>query len=259
MAETQKISLEDAARKLRYGELQACVALHQADFLVTAHHRGDQAETLLLHLLRGSGLDGLGGMRTKKNFLLRPFLELSRQSLENYCALRGLEYRSDSSNNDLEFSRNKVRHLLLPLIERSFNPGIESVLAQTAELLAADADYLNSLAKQRFAENVTMLDAGCFCSLNWLRELPQVLAARVVRLMWTSLAVKGMLTYQHTRQILALVCRGNGNKTIALPGRSYAVYGRGKLFMVLGNRPSDEFAGRAKCPTLDYIVRGDEN
>lgn len=99
---------------------------------MTGHHRDDQAETVLLHLVRGSGSSGLSAMRTVKGCLLRPFLELSRQELEQYCQLRGLAYRSDSSNEDLYFTRNKVRHLLLPLLEREFNPNIRGGLARTA-------------------------------------------------------------------------------------------------------------------------------
>ena len=96
---------------------------------MTAHHRDDQAETLLLHLLRGSGAEGLGGMRCHNNSIVRPFLQVSRRMLEAYCAMRSLDYRTDSSNMDLYYTRNKVRHILLPLLEREFNPNIKQALA----------------------------------------------------------------------------------------------------------------------------------
>ena len=120
-AAESKLSVEDAARKLRYTVLFEILSKHKSEYIVTAHHRDDQAETLLLHLLRGSGAEGLGGMRCHNNSIVRPFLQVSRRMLEAYCAMRSLDYRTDSSNMDLYYTRNKVRHILLPLLERDFN------------------------------------------------------------------------------------------------------------------------------------------
>ena len=86
-AAESKLSVEDAARKLRYTVLFEILSKHKSEYIVTAHHRDDQAETLLLHLLRGSGAEGLGGMRCHNNSIVRPFLQVSRRMLEAYCAM----------------------------------------------------------------------------------------------------------------------------------------------------------------------------
>lgn len=237
-AASGRLSLEDAARKLRYRALLQCVRDQQADFLVTGHHRDDQAETVLLHLVRGSGSSGLSAMRAVKGCLLRPFLELSRQELEQYCQLRGLAYRSDSSNEDLYFTRNKVRHLLLPLLEREFNPNIKGGLARTASVLAEDADCLELLAEQNFADGVQACNGAYSCNAAWLLALPPALAARVIRKMWRNLETAGLLTYELTQQILELVRRGNSNKKLMLPGKTYATYSYGK-FLLAATPPQD--------------------
>lgn len=168
-AAESKLSVEDAARKLRYTVLFEILSKHKSEYIVTAHHRDDQAETLLLHLLRGSGAEGLGGMRCHNNSIVRPFLQVSRRMLEAYCAMRSLDYRTDSSNMDLYYTRNKVRHILLPLLEREFNPNIKQALAQTATLIAEDADCLNELAEEKFCSMccrtiipAAVIQPGCF-------------------------------------------------------------------------------------------------
>ena len=176
-AAESKLSVEDAARKLRYTVLFEILSKHKSEYIVTAHHRDDQAETLLLHLLRGSGAEGLGGMRCHNNSIVRPFLQVSRRMLEAYCAMRSLDYRTDSSNMDLYYTRNKVRHILLPLLEREFNPNIKQALAQTATLTAEDADCLNELAEEKFLQYVLQDDHSCSCDTAWLLSLPAALCS----------------------------------------------------------------------------------
>lgn len=238
MAADSRLSLEDAARKLRYTALFECLSKYQADYIVTAHHRDDQAETLLLHLLRGSGAAGLSGMRTYNNCVVRPFLQVNRQTLETYCALRDLPYRIDSSNMDLYYTRNKVRHVLLPLLAREFNPNIRQSLAQTATLVAEDADCLNLLAESEFLRSVRQGERCCDCDAAWLLKLPAALGSRVVRLMWNRLGAAGLLTYQQTRQVLELAYKGSSNKRLMLPGKTCAVYSYGRLMLMVLATPA---------------------
>ena len=210
-AAESKLSVEDAARKLRYTVLFEILSKHKSEYIVTAHHRDDQAETLLLHLLRGSGAEGLGGMRCHNNSIVRPFLQVSRRMLEAYCAMRSLDYRTDSSNMDLYYTRNKVRHILLPLLEREFNPNIKQALAQTATLIAEDADCLNELAEEKFLQYVLQDDHSCSCDTAWLLSLPAALCSRIIRMMW---------------------------KKLMLPGGTCAVYSYGKLTVAAAETPS---------------------
>ena len=108
------LSLEDAARRLRYKALFAYAAAAGCDYIVTAHQADDQAETVLMQLMRGSGTSGLGGMQTASGKLLRPFLFVRRTEIEAYCYERGLRFCNDSTNDDVRYTRNRIRKELLP-------------------------------------------------------------------------------------------------------------------------------------------------
>jgi tRNA(Ile)-lysidine synthase len=154
VAETQRLSLEAAARLVRYQFLARQAALVGATAVVTAHHADDQAETVLLHLLRGSGSAGLRGMlpvgvvpESEGMPLLRPFLTTPRAELEAYCARHALQPRHDSSNEDVQFTRNRIRHELLPLLQ-TYNPQVSAHLQQMAIITADEYAALLSLFDQ---------------------------------------------------------------------------------------------------------------
>ena len=163
---------------------------------------------------------------------------MSRRMLEAYCAMRSLDYRTDSSNMDLYYTRNKVRHILLPLLEREFNPNIKQALAQTATLTAEDADCLNELAEEKFLQYVLQDDHSCSCDTAWLLSLPAALCSRIIRMMWKKLGAAGLLTFQQTQQVIGLVHKGSSNKRLMLPGGTCAVYSYGKLTVAAAETPS---------------------
>ena len=128
--------LEQAARRERYRFLRRIRAETGAAAVAVAHTRDDQAETLLMRLLRGAGATGLGGMRPRSGRLLRPLLEVAREEVLSHLRDRGLEWKEDPSNEDLRHLRNRVRHELLPSLEARYNPALRAGLARTASLLA---------------------------------------------------------------------------------------------------------------------------
>ena len=142
-------SLERAARNARYQAFECLLA--PAEVLLTAQHRDDQAETLLFRLLRGSGLKGLAGMPSHRALgagsLLRPLLEVSRSELQVYAQQHQLVWVEDPSNEDLQYSRNYLRHQVLPLLAERW-PAVSTVLARTAEHLAEAQSLLDELAAQ---------------------------------------------------------------------------------------------------------------
>ena len=140
------LSLEDAARRERYAFLRTVQKEEGAVAIAVAHTRDDQAETLLLRLLRGSGATGLSAMRQRRDDVIRPLLGVSRQAVRRHLATRRLGFREDPTNADPAYLRNRVRHELLPLLEARFNPRIRETLAQTASLLADEAALLGELA-----------------------------------------------------------------------------------------------------------------
>ncbi|HEY2393700.1 MAG TPA: tRNA lysidine(34) synthetase TilS, partial [Candidatus Angelobacter sp.] len=142
-AGTQKISLETAARDLRHKWFASLVQEHKADLIATAHTQDDQAETVLMRILRGTGARGMAGIAPaqKDKHLVRPLLTTSRQEVEAYLKTVGQPWREDSSNQDIIYTRNRIRHTLLPLLERDFNPAIRQTLADLAELARGEEDY----------------------------------------------------------------------------------------------------------------------
>ncbi len=136
---------EEAYRDIRYQFFEKLRAEKNYDHIAVAHNEDDQAETILLRLLRGSGLSGLGAMRPKNGYVIRPLIMTSRQDILAYLKERHLSYRKDHSNDDPRYLRNRIRHELLPLLEKNFQPKIKKLLATTTMLLAADYALLDTL------------------------------------------------------------------------------------------------------------------
>ncbi|HEX4602839.1 MAG TPA: tRNA lysidine(34) synthetase TilS, partial [Candidatus Angelobacter sp.] len=142
-AVARKISLETAAREMRHQWFAGLVHQGKAQKIATAHTLDDQAETVLMRILRGTGARGLAGIAPaqKTKNLVRPLLQTRRTEIEAYLNSIGQPWREDSSNQDLAHTRNRIRHVLLPLLEREFNPSIRETLADLAEQARAEEDY----------------------------------------------------------------------------------------------------------------------
>lgn len=227
LVEQQHLSIEDAARKLRYLVLYKLKDLQRCDGIITAHNQDDQAETILLRLLRGSGTRGLGGMREKTGVIIRPLLNFSHRQLKEYCQKVGLSYCHDSSNDDLNFTRNRIRHELLPYLEHNFNSDIKSALVRLAFLQQEDADYLEQRAKCSMQQLLTKKTLGkeeiiCLDNVK-LRQEDTAIRRRVLRTAYFLLGQQE-LDYERTLALDNLCLHGGGNKIIQLPGKIRAVY-----------------------------------
>ena len=148
-ASASKLSLEAAARQLRYRWFQQLAREQRLDAIATAHTLDDQAETVMLKFLRGAGTRGLAGIYpilNRENVrIVRPLLCVSRAEVEGYLAALGQEWREDESNRDRRFLRNRVRHELLPLLARDYNPNLNRALADLADLAQAEQQYWDDL------------------------------------------------------------------------------------------------------------------
>ncbi len=148
-----KQTLEAAARELRYRWLRVIAQARKLDAIATGHTLDDQAETVLLKFLRGAGTRGLAGIypevtRPGEVRIVRPLLAVTRAEAESYLASLGQAWREDESNLDPRFARNRVRHELLPLLEREYNPNLRQVLSDTAEVARAEEEYWQALAER---------------------------------------------------------------------------------------------------------------
>ena len=202
MATKQGLNLEDAGRRARISFLNEIRTRWQASAIALAHHADDQAETVLMRLLRGSGMTGLSGMAYhNEHGRIRPLLNISRAEIEEYLKVRGLGYREDASNLDTTFLRNRIRHELLPLLQH-YNPAIRKCLTTTAELLSDENRFLKQLT-EGIVERVCCLDGDiAVCNISMLLEEPLPLRRRFFRLVLEKLV--GSLDHFSNRHIMAL-------------------------------------------------------
>ena len=177
LARQRGMGLEACGRQVRYQFFHS-LAPGEADRILTAHNAQDNAETMLLHLCRGTGLAGLCGIPPRRGKVLRPFLGVDRREIESYCAEKGLSYVTDSTNLTGDFARNRLRREVLPLLEE-LNPRFVQGAGQAAALLRRDRDFLESQAA---------------ALLNQAR-LPWGLEARLLRAAHPSLQARALARY----------------------------------------------------------------
>lgn len=152
-AEIQSMTLEQAGRELRYKFLEFIAYKRRADAVLTAHTLNDSVETVLMNMLRGSGLTGLSGIPAQRAFgehtkLLRPLLDMKKVEIQEYASLRDLSWREDSSNSQSAFRRNKIRNELLPLLEREYSSGIVNVLHRTSQIIAGAEEVVRDAVER---------------------------------------------------------------------------------------------------------------
>ena len=173
------IGTEEAARQMRYAFLHRAAQQAGATLIATAHTADDNGETILFHLARGTGLRGLGGIPPARDGVIRPLLTTTRRQVENYLAYYGLPHVEDSSNQDDSYSRNRIRHQIMPVLEGLF-PNFAARLADNAALLRADEDYLTSLARDQAGQ--AQQSGDCLSiPVQTLLDLPDPVAARTIR------------------------------------------------------------------------------
>lgn len=201
------MSTEEAARELRYDFLRRAAARFGCDRIATAHNAGDNAETMLFNLARGTGGAGLRGIPPVRGEIVRPLLGVTRREIEAYLAENGISHVEDSTNGSDDYSRNLIRHHASPVL-REINLGFETAMLRTAELLREDEDCLNGLAADFISANLT----GGSLPLDGINALPAAIASRVMRRMCPK-----TLNAVHVDALLAL-CKGEGLGYADVPG-----------------------------------------
>jgi tRNA(Ile)-lysidine synthase len=231
----RKLSLETAARELRQKWFTEIVQLGKTDKVATAHTLDDQAETVLMRILRGTGGRGLTGIAPwqREKSLIRPLLDVSRLEVEDYLRSMKQTWREDATNKDLHHTRNRIRHELLPLLERDYNPALRQHLAGMADIARAEEEYwekeISGLVSRLVRTgkpsrsgrssgpsepHTVALDVAPF------KGLPLAIQRRVLRAMTGQFGVG--LEYHHVQQLLALIHEKQAGKELLLPGELVA-------------------------------------
>ena len=153
LARQEKIGTEEAGRKLRYSFFEEVLKQTNSNKIATAHTANDRAETVLMNMMRGSGTSGLKGIEEKRdNKYIRPLIDCTRKEIEEYCEENELNPKYDESNKENIYTRNKVRNLLIPYIEKEFNPNIIETLNRLSKLAMMENKYLESQTKKAYKE-----------------------------------------------------------------------------------------------------------
>ncbi|MGK7949672.1 MAG: tRNA lysidine(34) synthetase TilS [Xenococcaceae cyanobacterium] len=215
---------EAAARKWRYQALIAIAKEYQFDYVVTGHTKSDRAETFLYNLIRGAGIDGISSLTWQRALeakikLVRPLLNISRQETLAFCRQFQLPIWFDAVNHQPKYARNRIRQDLIPYLQTNFNPQVENSLAQTAELLRADVEYLENQAQVLLKEVVSQDKLKLNRIL--LRNNSLALQRRVIRQFLPNIINKSP-NYDQIEAVVNLLSAPNKSRTSSLPGGAIA-------------------------------------
>lgn len=266
-ARVARISIEEAGHRERYTVFNRIADRLGIDRVATAHTRDDQGETYLMRLIRGAGPDGLAGIRPRSGRVIRPLLHIARAELRDYLAARGESHRVDETNQDLTVTRNRIRHELIPLLERRFSRSIVDVLARTAAIARGDAEWLDTAVNEIVATIVSDTEDGVSVDAARLGSQPAALARRVARRALEHVGAR-TLGFDQIERFLALASKprptGRAIAEADFPG--CRVEWRGERLVVTRPRPRttnskpDAFCyelsvpGRVRVPEAGMVI-----
>ncbi|HET7657142.1 MAG TPA: tRNA lysidine(34) synthetase TilS [Bacillales bacterium] len=246
------VSVQVAARECRYHFFKQVMEEYQADCLALAHHGDDQIETMLMRQVRGSFGESLGGIPVRRSFacgeIIRPFLAIDKQEIENYCIERGLEVRRDPSNEKNQYTRNRFRHEVLPFL-KSENPNVHQHFQQQSEFMNDDNQYLHDLAEARLDE-VLVAKNSCEAALSVKAFLtvPMALQRRMIHLILNYLykQIPPDLSAQHIEDVLHLLSSEQPSGRLDFPCRLQVVRSYERLIFTYVNKEQERVAYRCK-------------
>lgn len=230
-------SVQDAARRARYGAIRKTAQRIGATRVATAHHRDDRVETLLLRMLHGSGLDGMAGIPAKRELdegvtVVRPFFAVTRGEIEQYCRIHKLNPVMDPSNEEYDhYLRNRIRLHLLPFLEKEFGGHVRASLAKSADLLTMDRELLHNFVTDIYSKVASSKNGGGVkIDIVKLLRLSPALQLRLLRMgMWSSGVER--VSVVHAKQLLSLARNPSPSARISLPNGITAVRHYSELWL----------------------------
>ncbi len=258
----QGISEEEAGRMARYSLLFDTARKYGASKIALGHHLDDQAETVLLNILRGTGVDGLAGIlpvyKRGGLKLIRPLLCLRRREIEAYCRQHQLKTFTDSSNLETDYTRNKLRLELIPRLEEGYNPRIREALFGLAALAYDDRQFLQALAKKKYLSMAGFSRQETFLNRKELCSLPVALRSRVLRIAHKRYAPGKELDRFHVEKIVRLAESEKTTGQVTLPGDAMLYLSQGHIFITGSRRATGRglFKKSLQVPGKTYLPGG---
>ncbi len=270
-AKRERANLEDAARRSRYAFFTRLVSEGQLDRIAVAHTADDQAETVLAHIFRGTGLAGLGGIHPEAGPVFRPLLKIRRADLRAYLRSRRQSWREDATNRNTKRTRVRIRLKLMPLLEKQFQPAAVDHLCQLADLAREDNAWLESSAELRLFLNAKEDKGAWRISLRdlvnlhaqpdepkilddlWSRNAAEAMSKRLIRLLVKKVKPRsGQLSSIHVDAVLHLAQQPDSGKVLHLPGGVEVRRERGSLcFRPMPQNPAAQSAAKPYCYVVD--------
>lgn len=220
IARKDKISIEQAGRVGRYSFFKKLLKKNSAQKIALGHHMDDQVETILMRIIRGSGLRGLKAIPPKRDVFIRPLIECTRSEIESYCKRRRIAYCLDSTNIEPIYLRNKIRQQLIPLLKEEYNPAIEKSLLQLQSIVRDELNFLDEITEYYYLKT---LKKECIYYIildnqilrDWPIGIQRSVVRRTLRHFKTFLE---NIQFKHIEAIRSLYLQDKGGKTINLPG-----------------------------------------
>ena len=233
LAKKQKIGTEEAGRIARYAFFEEILQKINGTKIATAHTKNDNAETVLMNLLRGSGTAGLKGISPiRDNKYIKPLIQISRDEIEAYCEEQKLNPRYDKTNSENIYTRNKVRNILIPLIKKEFNPNIIDTIDRLSTLATKENEYLEKTTNEKYEELLIKEDKKeIILNLKKFNIQDEVIKSRIIiytikRLMGTSQGIEKV----HIDDIITLCKKNIGNKYLTPNKNIKIVVNKGKMY-----------------------------
>lgn len=214
-AQNNKIGTEEAGRKARYDFFDEIAQKTNANKIAIAHNKNDKIETIIMHILRGSGLSGLKGIEPiRNNRYIRPLIDCERQEIEDYCEKEKLNPRIDKTNFENNYTRNKIRNIVIPYIKEEFNPNIIETINRLSEVITAEENYMDKIVKEIYGKIlIETKETEISLSLKEFNKQEEVIKNRLIlyttrKLMGSSQGIEKI----HLKDIIKLCENNIGNK-----------------------------------------------
>lgn len=250
LAKEQKISEELAGRNERYAFFDEISKEYNIDYIATAHNKNDAAETVLMHIIRGSGIDGMTGIAYKRGNIIRPLLDAEKKDIEKYCYDNKYEFVVDKTNSQSIYTRNKIRLELIPEICSGFNPAFVNTIVKNAALIRDDAEYLNCEAERLY--NKISVDGKL--NIDKLKTLHISMLRRIILIMHCKYFGNNInMQSVHVESIVRLIESGKSGKSVNIGNKTKCVTESGYIYLKRSEKENLDFSYKIELNKKTFV------